>query len=377
MKKIILVVIILLLPVFGYSQTNLNLQPPNISGVGSNMVATYQNVSSCGGHQVDLIVSVNSWSSNISDSSWLNGVMLNASSGDLTLKIPHEPNDNNCISLNFQFVISGTNSSISCDINSLIKDLDSTRRSYESVHVDNGYHSTTYSNTSIQIDSSPNGIAFYSTQSVNVNDSTGYVGLDFGYISSFDLEFCAEGGTFNGNGFFYISFFNEIILNQKIELFGYNQNCVNIIRYKNYDLGNTKEVNLYYSRDGQNFIKILEKISPNSDFYLNADGDSYFYVKVKTNDGGFYNSKTIQISSSCVKGNIDLYPNPTSDNIKIKSNYEIKSIQVIDYVGNVVTHKNNCTSLEQISLKYFSSGVYNIKIILRNNQIKYFKIVKK
>lgn len=59
------------------------------------------------------------------------------------------------------------------------------------------------------------------------------------------------------------------------------------------------------------------------------------------------------------------YPNPTDDIIYIKSSQNITSIELYDMNSKLLTSKNNA---EQISLKNFEKGTYQLKIIKENGK---------
>ena len=66
-----------------------------------------------------------------------------------------------------------------------------------------------------------------------------------------------------------------------------------------------------------------------------------------------------------------LYPNPTLDNIQIKTDFKIDNIEIIDNSGNIVlqTEKND------LNISSLATGVYFVRIY-SDNQIIMKKIVK-
>jgi len=70
-----------------------------------------------------------------------------------------------------------------------------------------------------------------------------------------------------------------------------------------------------------------------------------------------------------------VYPNPTSDYIKIKSNVEIKNIQIIDINGRLIN--TVAFSDEQIYMGNLENGMYIAKITDINGNIKSEKIIKR
>ena len=64
---------------------------------------------------------------------------------------------------------------------------------------------------------------------------------------------------------------------------------------------------------------------------------------------------------------ISLYPNPANDVVNIVSSNDIKTIEVLDYVGQMI-YKNNAVDLKvtQLNVASFSAGVYFVKITTSN-----------
>jgi hypothetical protein len=74
---------------------------------------------------------------------------------------------------------------------------------------------------------------------------------------------------------------------------------------------------------------------------------------------------------------LSIYPNPFSENVYIKSNLPVTSINVIDAIGRVV--KNFAypeTVSDVIELKLQDRGIYFLEIHLRNGERKVEKVVK-
>ena len=71
---------------------------------------------------------------------------------------------------------------------------------------------------------------------------------------------------------------------------------------------------------------------------------------------------------------ISLYPNPADDFVNIVSSNDIKTIEVLDYVGQVI-YRNNAVDLKvtQLNVASFNAGVYFVKITTSNG-IKTYKL---
>lgn len=84
---------------------------------------------------------------------------------------------------------------------------------------------------------------------------------------------------------------------------------------------------------------------------------------------------TLGLSESEEKNNISIYPNPTIDYLYIKSDLDIKDIQISDLNGRVM---NNLEFLDnKMNLANLQTGVYFARIIDINGKILTTKIIKK
>lgn len=84
---------------------------------------------------------------------------------------------------------------------------------------------------------------------------------------------------------------------------------------------------------------------------------------------------TLGLSESEEKNNISIYPNPTTDYLFIKSDLDIKDIQISDLNGRII---NNLEFLDnKINLTSLQSGIYFAKISNINGKILTKKIIKK
>jgi len=84
---------------------------------------------------------------------------------------------------------------------------------------------------------------------------------------------------------------------------------------------------------------------------------------------------TLGLSESEEKNNISIYPNPTTDYLFIKSDLDIKDIQISDLNGRII---NNLEFLDnKMNLTSLQTGIYFAKISDINGKILTKKIIKK
>ena len=69
---------------------------------------------------------------------------------------------------------------------------------------------------------------------------------------------------------------------------------------------------------------------------------------------------------------ITLYPNPTSNSISVQTDLDVSEVYVLDLKGKTLQN----TDAKEIDLSKLSSGIYLIKVKLKNNEIWTSKVIK-
>jgi hypothetical protein len=98
----------------------------------------------------------------------------------------------------------------------------------------------------------------------------------------------------------------------------------------------------------------------------------YYYV---TSVFPTYGSATCESDSSNVEevifigidqvneGKISIYPNPATDNVQVKSDFTITSIDVLNYIGQTVYTRQNVSDKNvKINVANLTPGVYFLKV---------------
>lgn len=85
-------------------------------------------------------------------------------------------------------------------------------------------------------------------------------------------------------------------------------------------------------------------------------------------------NRLLSIDELNVENAISIYPNPTKGFINVKSEKEIKSLQLVSIEGKII--KKNLNS-SKIDLNGLPSGIYFLKVELSNGRIQFEKVVKK
>ncbi len=144
---------------------------------------------------------------------------------------------------------------------------------------------------------------------------------------------------------------------------------------------NVLHFNIQRSINGKDFITIGEvnaKNKTNNEYsYLDNQpilGDNYYRIESIDKDGKISYSETKKIAISNSSSNINIYPNPAKDMINIDCS-DASQIIIIDCFGRIVRQVNNVSKHQTINLKQFNKGIYFIKVILKNLEIKTEKII--
>jgi CubicO group peptidase (beta-lactamase class C family) len=75
------------------------------------------------------------------------------------------------------------------------------------------------------------------------------------------------------------------------------------------------------------------------------------------------------------KNNIVIYPNPTNESIAIKYENNYFNLELFDIIGNKITSKSSCFSIENVSTKDYKNGIYFLQISNEKKVISYQKII--
>ena len=90
------------------------------------------------------------------------------------------------------------------------------------------------------------------------------------------------------------------------------------------------------------FFKLLSKGLLNCQFYLYEQKTSSQHLKVKTN--------------------ITFFPNPVSDNLRIRSLFKFETYQIYDINGKQVADGTGGGTYTDLNISYLQAGVYFVKI---------------
>jgi hypothetical protein len=91
-------------------------------------------------------------------------------------------------------------------------------------------------------------------------------------------------------------------------------------------------------------------------------------------------SKNVNVISTNIEGiekntNFQIFPNPATEFIKIQTNLNYTSFNIIDITGKVIKEFSNPTNLVNIS--FLKKGVYFIQVFNAEEKLSIFKLIKK
>jgi hypothetical protein len=148
---------------------------------------------------------------------------------------------------------------------------------------------------------------------------------------------------------------------------------------------NVSYFNILKGVDGVNF-KVIGKIAAKNkslneySFIDNGQrstvhGSLYYRIESVDNDGRkqYSETKTLNFKPQTLNG-VSIYPNPAKDFVTVECK-GAKEIQIIDHLGRIIYKQNSITEHQTINTKQFAKGLYIVKVITHNGEIKTEKLI--
>ncbi len=173
-----------------------------------------------------------------------------------------------------------------------------------------------------------------------------------------------------------------------LQFANYNLQLINELHIKNiwatHNETNVSHFNILKSNNGKDFITIGKVNARNKEAneYSFIDDNSqltigtklYYKIAAVDKDGKTSYSETKLLTINNKLSTINIYPNPATSIVTIESN-NVKELLIVDYLGKIIyTDKTNRTSYI-VNLKSFAKGVYIVKVILNNGDVKTEKLI--
>jgi len=106
-----------------------------------------------------------------------------------------------------------------------------------------------------------------------------------------------------------------------------------------------------------------------ADFTMESMYDSYVSDVYPGEDGEYSVVNITKVSNFEAEEMISIYPNPATNNITIQSSYEINSIMITNFVGQIVYYELQNNSIININTESFETGIYLIRAESDNSVI--------
>jgi len=155
---------------------------------------------------------------------------------------------------------------------------------------------------------------------------------------------------------------------------------------------NVSHFNIQRSINGNNFITIgkIAAQNKNSNEYTFYDsppveglGVVYYRIESVDFDGRkqYSSTRTLNLKPQTLNG-VSIYPNPAKENVTIECK-GVKELMIIDYLGRVMYKEilrqaqNNSNGINHLSLtiNHYPKGVYIVKAMMNNGEIKTEKLI--
>lgn len=114
--------------------------------------------------------------------------------------------------------------------------------------------------------------------------------------------------------------------------------------------------------------------------FVNREDDLLYFVKSSLSCGNYLFPDTVHPVVASVKNineiaPISIYPNPTRDELSIKTSLSNYKLAIINAMGQVVYNKNVCNNEQIINVGSLANGVYHLKLETAEHEVINRKIV--
>ena len=223
-----------------------------------------------------------------------------------------------------------------------------------------------------------NNNSYWYFQANTLGDITNYPAPFYSNPQSAAL---VNGGSSNGSALSSIALATSVPLPIRLEAFDAKANgCAINTAWEITADGNTSYYEIERGNNGTDFIEVSRiaanpqnDISKNYSFvdYKAPAGALFYRLKIVGKDGTFSYSPIDEVTLSCSgKGNIQVYPTPTSGliNVRLAAGFENAVIRVFNSIGQEVTSDATNNLFRNINLVGLASGTYMVQVI-KNYQV--------
>lgn len=177
----------------------------------------------------------------------------------------------------------------------------------------------------------------------------------------------------------------------KLESFQGNLvNCKTELDWKTSAEDNLKNYEVEYSVDGKTFVTVgvvtgKGKNGDGSSYsftHTPRNGVAYYRLKSVDNNTSFSYSEVINVTKSCDKRTVSIYPNPSSDNMVVSIDNPVYDAGVnetgilYNSEGREVQKLSFQNGTNNVDVSMLSSGIYVLKIITKDGNENYQVIIE-
>ena len=159
-----------------------------------------------------------------------------------------------------------------------------------------------------------------------------------------------------------------------------NVNNNALVKWQTTNEINVSHFNIQRSTNGKDFTaiaKVLAKNKSENEYgFIDPIGNLelgirnlYYRIESVDKDGKSSYSVVRNLVLGIRNNEIKLFPNPAKDLVNIEC-AGAKQILIIDYLGQTIKQLNNATEHQTINTKQFPKGIYIVKAIMKNGEIK-------
>ncbi|KPH14695.1 hypothetical protein AMQ68_04390 [Chryseobacterium sp. ERMR1:04] len=130
--------------------------------------------------------------------------------------------------------------------------------------------------------------------------------------------------------------------------------------------------NTSYTGASEYIIAVPNTVPSTARLAIYTDGGNLIYYY---DDVSWAPTSSLGVNEISAKHDVVIYPNPFTDTLTISGDVEVQSVAVYDASGKII--KEYKGSEKTISLHTLTSGVYMVKLIMKNGTSKTIKAVKK
>jgi hypothetical protein len=144
---------------------------------------------------------------------------------------------------------------------------------------------------------------------------------------------------------------------------------------------NVSHINIQRSNNGKDFTTIGKVNAACCEYHFldnslpsTVDSKLYYKLEIVDKDGSktYSDIKKLEVKSQNQKVNI--YPNPSKDFVTIECK-GAKELLILDYLGKTIKQFIHPTEHQTLNTKQLTKGVYVVKAIMNNGEVKTEKLI--